>query len=176
MRLWCKKMRSMKKAAIGALLIYAFAISAQQAVKPPEDRIEAAFGWMKGDWLCSGTFPRSGKPIETDVRIQSVLQGARLLLQQDDRPPNQFHALTFWGWSSDQHRFSSRLLDSAGGDRLFTSTGWDQDAATWSQEPPDAASPQRFVFTRKAGAFGYRFDVQRDGQWVTVDTLQCSRK
>src|SRR5437016_7895665 len=156
-------------------MLAVFTLSGQEAKPGSANKIEQTFGWMKGNWTCSGTFPRTGRAITTDVHLESTLQDRWLLLRQDDRPPNQFHALTFWGWSDKQQRFTARLLDSGGGDRLFTSPGWDANILTWSQESAEPAAAQRFVFVRKGETFGYHFDLLRDGAWATVDTLDCTR-
>jgi hypothetical protein len=169
------------KARIGVALLMIFTlfaapIHAQQAAMPEmTGAVESAFGWMKGDWSCAGTFPRTGRAIKTNIHIETTLEGARLMLRQDDQPPNQFHALAFWGWSKELNRFTSRVLDSVGGDRLFSSPGWTGGTLTWSREQADTPVADKFVFVRNASTFGYRYDVLRDGQWSTVDVLECKR-
>jgi hypothetical protein len=128
---------------------------------------------MKGDWSCAGTFPRTGRAIKTHIHIETTLEGARLMLRQDDQPPNLFHALAFWGWSKALNQFTSRVLDSTGSDRLFSSPGWTGDTLTWIREAADTPAAEKFVFVRNPSTFGYRYDVLRDGQWSTVDVLEC---
>jgi hypothetical protein len=153
------------------------AAGASQAAPPASDKLQQAFGWMTGNWSCSGTFKASGKPISSDLRIEPILQNAWLSLAQDDRPPNQYHALALWTWSSDAGWFVSRILDMTGGDRLFTSSGWEGDKLTWNFTPEKSGNVrQRFIYTRRAAAFGYQYDMLRDAQWVTVDSLECTRQ
>jgi hypothetical protein len=97
------------------------------------------------------------------------------MLRQDDQPPNLFHALAFWGWSKALNQFTSRVLDSTGSDRLFSSPGWTGDTLTWIREAADTPAAEKFVFVRNPSTFGYRYDVLRDGQWSTVDVLECKR-
>ncbi|WP_130618782.1 hypothetical protein [Dyella amyloliquefaciens] len=131
---------------------------------------------LQGTWTCHGVFPASGKTIDSTVRFALDLDGKALVKHHDDTsPPALYHALEAWGYDAKNQRYNATILDSFGGARLFSSTGWKDDQLVWSSAS-EVKPAQRFTYVRE-GHDGLRIDweVERDGAFVIGDTLHCSR-
>src|SRR5215475_8532305 len=66
-------------------------------------KLEQLSGWM-GNWRCDGKFVKSGKEISSTIRFSPVLEGQWIEVEQDDLPPNRFHAIEFWGYDQKQSK------------------------------------------------------------------------
>jgi hypothetical protein len=138
-----------------------------------------------GAWRCAGVFPRSGRTIASTISFTPDLQGSWVVLRQDDRPPNRYHALGLWGFDAARHDFVMLLADDFGGHREFRAPGWRHDSLTWTltQASDDTLPRQQFTYGRAAtaeGAGGATMFVTyavapRGRSWITVDSLTCTR-
>lgn len=171
-------MRAMK-ALLVLMVLPSLAIAGPD---PTEAAIKPELGPLVkliGDWDCNGVFASSGKKIASTLRFAVTLEGSWVMGQQDDRPPNKFHATMMWGHDPATRQLRGTTFDNFGGLRAFASPGWDGARLTWTRSdvPADAAT-ERFV---------YELDARRDlvvtwqrkpvGQaWATGDTLTCKRK
>jgi hypothetical protein len=135
--------------------------------------------YFGGHWGCTGVFPATGKGIASDIVARVGLDGAWLVLRQDDAPPNRFHATELWGFDQASKQFVAYIFDNFGGARKFTSRGWAERQWVWSGESskPAPATSERFVFTRvSATALTASYEVQRgSADWAIGDKLTCKR-
>lgn len=135
------------------------------------------FADLQGEWICHGVFPASGKTIDSTVRFALDLDGKALVKHHDDTsPPALYHALEAWGFDAKNQRYNATILDSFGGARLFSSTGWADDRLVWSSAP-GVKPAQRFTYVRE-GHEGLRIDweLEKQGSMVVGDTLTCERQ
>jgi hypothetical protein len=133
--------------------------------------------FFSGSWGCKGTFPASGKTIESHITFTPDLDGAWLSMRHDDIPPNRFHALELWGWDAKQSQFSATIFDNFGGARHFTSPGFQDQTLTWNADTvaPSTTPAERFVFRKdSATQFTVNWEVNRDSAWKIGDTLTCT--
>ena len=136
-----------------------------------------------GPWDCEGEFVASKKPIAAHISIAPDLDGSWLVFRWDDKAPNRFHAVEFWGYNKAAKHFSNFVYDNFGGARLFESKGWDADTLTWSGDmlpPPSGAEAQlnqRFVLERKSPKeFVISYDTHKpQADWSTMDRLTCKQ-
>jgi hypothetical protein len=133
-----------------------------------------SFQYFVGTWKCSGTFPARGRAISSTLEFESDLDGAGVVLRQDDNPPNAFHAAFLWGPAPDGSLVSI-VQDSTGGVRRFTSSGWSADTLVWQSD--SAVTPaQRFTYQRiDADTMQVEWQAMRDGSYRVGDTLRCVR-
>jgi hypothetical protein len=132
--------------------------------------------FFSGTWGCKGTFPATGKTIESRITFTPDLDGAWLAMRHDDIPPNRFHALELWGWDAKNSQLTATIFDNFGGARRFTSSGWQDQTLTWNGEPPAGTTTpaERFVFRKdSATQFTVNWEVYRDS-WKIGDTLTCT--
>jgi hypothetical protein len=134
---------------------------------------------FEGRWSCHGSFPASGKQIDSEIVFTPELEGAWLQVRHDDLLPNQFHAIELWGLDSGRKQFVALIFDNFGGMRKFTSTGWISDTLIWIGEPSTTApfTTQRFVFSRPSPTqFTVNWEVKKgSADWRLGDTLTCRR-
>jgi hypothetical protein len=136
-----------------------------------------------GQWDCDGEFVASKKPIQAHISITPDLDGSWLMFRWDDKAPNRFHAVEFWGYNKIAKRFSNFIYDNFGGARLFESKGWDADTLIWAGDMLPAASGaetqinQRFVLERKSPKeFVISYDTRKpQADWSTMDRLTCKQ-
>jgi hypothetical protein len=132
-----------------------------------------------GEWECSGTFAKSGKTISSALKISADLDGAWLLVRQDDHPPNQFHALELWGYDKSAHHFENSVFDNFSGSRKFISPGWNGTQFIWtrSEVAPDAVT-ERFLFDlQPSGKLQIAWQVKKPKEdWIGGDTLVCQKQ
>jgi hypothetical protein len=143
----------------------------------PKKELEP-LAYFGGRWTCTGVFPSTGKEIASDIVARVGLEGAWLVLQHDDAPPNRFHATELWGFEPESKQFVAYIFDNFGGARKFTSPGWAGTQWIWSGESkPGPATSERFVFTRvSAKALTTSYEVKRGtAEWAVGDKLTCAR-
>jgi|ERR1700678_1880840 len=134
----------------------------------------ASVQYFVGTWRCSGTFPATGRAISSTLVFESDLDGAGVVMRQDDMPPNAFHAAFLWGPAPDGSLVSI-AQDSAGGVRRFTSLGWNAETLLW-QSDPAIAPAQRFSYQRlDANTIEVEWQVLRGSTYRIGDTLRCTR-
>jgi hypothetical protein len=140
----------------------------------------SSLAYFQGGWSCDGHFFKVDRKISADLTFRSDLNGAWLVLRHDDRPPNQFHAMEFWGFDEAAKQYVAVITDSGGGLRWFTSPGWTEDRLVWTGDNLSFRqnATQRFTFVKKnAREFVMTYAAVRgEGEWTSVDTLTCSRK
>jgi hypothetical protein len=139
----------------------------------------SSFAYFSGDWRCRGTFTKTGKPIASRVHFAPVLGGTWLAMQSDDAPPNQVHAVEFWGVDAGTGEFRNFVFDNVGGGRLFTAEGWTGDTLVWTGDAaaPGSGSTQQFIYQRlPRNAFEVTWQTRKPGEpWTVGDRLACSR-
>jgi hypothetical protein len=158
-----------------AALCANFLLAQQQSPTLKKDLTDLQF--FQGTWSCKGTFPSTGKSIESRVTFTPDLDGAWLSVRHDDIPPNLFHALELWGWDAKKSQFTATIFDSFGGARHFTSQGWQDQSFTWNGDSlaGSTAPSERFAFRKdSATQFTVNWEVNRDGSWKVGDTLSCT--
>ena len=157
--------------------------SSAEAPPAPKPELQP-LAFFVGQWDCEGEFVASKKPIAAHISITPDLDGSWLVFRWDDKAPNRFHAVEFWGYHITAKRFSNFIYDNFGGARLFESKGWDADTFTWAGDMLPAASGaetqinQRFVLERKsAKEFVISYDTRKpQADWSTMDRLTCKQK
>lgn len=113
------------------------------------------------------------------MAFQPDLEGAWLMVRHDDRPPNTFHAVEFWGFDKTTGQFVAVVNDSFGGMRIFTSPGWQENRLTWTGDTLAPEKPkQHFLFDKKRPReFVVTFELSREeGGWRPIDVLTCTKK
>ena len=138
---------------------------------PPEP-----FSSFIGRWHCDGKFASDARPISANLAFESILDGKFMLFRHDDEPPFNCHAWSEWGWDATARQFVSTTQDSAGGIRLFVSSGWEGQTLTWSGGNLPDSSDQRFVFER-LGERNFRVSYfhKKGASWLAVDSSSCIR-
>lgn len=133
----------------------------------------SSLSYFIGTWSCQGVFPKSGKTIASTIRF--TRDGASLVKHHDDVPPNAYHAIELWGFSTTDARFNAAIQDSFGGVRDFSSPGWSADSLVWTSAA-QVNPPQQFAYTRKSdNVFQVDWRVLKNGSYVVGDTLTCTR-
>jgi hypothetical protein len=154
------------------LTLTIFSISLLAASPPPTT---TNLEYFVGTWSCSGTFPATGRAISSTLVFESDLDGAGVVMRQDDMLPNAFHAAFLWGPSADGSLVSI-AQDSTGGVRRFTSPGWGAETLLW-QSDPAIAPAQRFGYQRlDPNTMEVEWQVMRSGTYRVGDALRCSRE
>lgn len=164
----------------GLLLFSATAYAQDKSPAPAQEKSPAPvtdLNFFAGKWSCNGKFVKSGKEISADVSFEPVLDGKWIMFRHDDRPPFSYHAIAEWGWDAKKNAFVSTVQDSAGGLRLFHSSGWSGQKLTWDGgDLTDSQPNQRFEFDRLGtDQFKVTYSVQKDGQWHDVDASTCKK-
>jgi len=171
---------SMKSLILQAIVT--MAAVAMMIEKPPSGLKPelAGLSFFEGSWDCNGKFLKNDKKISSDMTFRPDLEGSWLMLRHDDRAPNQFHAVEFWGFDKPSDRFVAVVTDNFGSVRMFTSPGWQQDRLEWTGDllTPDKKANQRFLFERKgAREFVMTFELSKEqSDWQPIDTLICAKK
>jgi hypothetical protein len=150
--------------------------SAAQPAPGAGDQLATLASVFVGTWSCQGHFA-NGRAISSSESFAPILDGHWLMQEHSDAAPFNYRAQALWGWSQDLKRFTLTIFDNFGGQRVFTSPGWQQSALTFeTQAPrPPPARQERFVYQRLSGA-GYSVEYQvldSSGAWKMGDTLQC---
>jgi hypothetical protein len=132
-----------------------------------------------GEWECSGTFAKSGKPISSSIKISSDLDRAWVIVRHNDLPPNQFHALELWGFDKSSHQFENSVFDNFSGSRKFGSPGWNGTQFIWTRTEvaPDAVT-ERFLFDLLSfSKLQITWQVKKPKEdWIVGDTLVCQKQ
>jgi hypothetical protein len=136
--------------------------------------------FFQGVWSCDGKFSKDDRKISSDMTFQPDLEGAWIMVRHDDRPPNRFHAVEFWGFDKTTGRFVAVINDSFGSTRMFTSPGWQGDRLIWDGDAltPEKKPQQHFLFEKKGPhEFVVTFELSREeGGWKPIDVLTCTKK
>lgn len=170
-----------------ALLVFLFAsllaargMRAQATASDSSSVLKAELqplSFFLGEWNCEGEFVASKKTIASHIAIAPDLKGSWLVFRWDDKAPNRFHALDFWGFDKAANHFTNFIHDNFGGARLFNSSGWDGDTLIWTgnllASPPTL--DERFVIGRRSPKeFVISWDVRKpQADWTTGDCLIC---
>lgn len=139
----------------------------------------SSLAYFTGDWECSGKFDASGKAIDAHLQFTPDLDGAWLMFRHDDKPPFGYHALAEWGWDDSRKEFLMTVQDSAGGTRIFRSSGWNGTQLQWTGDSIGSSAPptQRFSFERLEGRhFKVSYFILKNGNWSRVDSSTCSKQ
>ena len=139
----------------------------------------SSLAFFTGDWECSGKFDSSGKAIEAHQHFAAELNGAWVLFRHDDKPPFNYHSLAEWGWDANRKEFLMTVQDSAGGVRLFRSSGWNSAVLQWDGDAMEEASApsQRFDFERLDDRhFKVSYFTRKNGDWSRMDSSTCSKQ
>jgi len=164
-------------AALVSLFLLAFP-SKSPAATPELKPALASLAYFSGDWDCSGKFDVSGKTIEAHQHFETELDGAWMTFRHDDKPPFAYHALSEWGWDAAQKKFVMLAQDSAGGARLFYSSGWDSALLQWDGDAVGSTSSptQRFSFERLDDRhFKVSYFTLKNNVWSRMDASTCSK-
>lgn len=159
-------------------------VTGSSTAAPPPLKSELqplAFSWGSG--IATGNSLRQRNRSRRTIGIAPDLDGSWLVFRWDDKAPNRFHAVEFWGYNKAAKHFSNFVYDNFGGARLFESKGWDADTLTWSGDmlsPPSGAEAQlnqRFVLERKSPKeFVISYDTHKpQADWSTMDRLTCKQ-
>jgi hypothetical protein len=131
---------------------------------------------LLGGWHCDGVFPASGKTIASVMRLEADLGDAIVLKHHDDLAPATYKAVEAWTYDAKSRDFNAAVVDSLGGARRFSSSGWEGDTLTWTSAP-DVQPAQKFVYVRGPdGTLRVDWQVKREGRFVVGDTLTCKRQ
>lgn len=136
-------------------------------------------GYFVGDWECAGKFDSSGKAIEAHQHFAPDLDGGWMLFCHDDKAPFNYHALAEWGGDAKQKQFVMTAQDSAGGARLFYSSGWSSALLQWDGDAlgSTSAPTQRFTFERlDERHFKVSYFTLKSGEWFRMDSSMCSKQ
>jgi hypothetical protein len=167
-------------AALAAALLVAVSASSNVQAATPE--LKSAIGSLEyflGNWECSGTFDSSGKTIEAHQEFAPELGGSWMSFRHDDKAPFNYHALAQWGWDPKQKQFVMTAQDSAGGVRVFYSSGWSSALLQWDGDALGSTSipTQRFSFERLDDRhFRVSYFTLKNGGWLRVDSSTCSKQ
>jgi len=130
-----------------------------------------------GHWACHGHFS-NGKLISSGESFAPIL-GAHLLAQEhSDNPPFAYNAHSLWGYDPTQHLLTLSIYDNFGGQRLFTSSGWQDAVLTFETHALLAplTRQERFIYKSLAKGAGYSVEYQvldKTGTWKMGDVLEC---
>lgn len=163
---------------VGALCLLTTLVPAQTQRTELKPAI-SAFGYFTGEWECSGKFDSSGKVIEAHQHFAPDLDGGWMLFRHDDKAPFNYHALAEWGWDAKQKQFVMTAQDSAGGARLFYSSGWTSALLQWDGDAlgSTSAPTQRFTFERlDERHFKVSYFTLKSGDWSRMDSSTCSKQ
>ena len=131
---------------------------------------------LLGSWRCDGVFPASGKTIASVMRLEADLGDAIVLKHHDDFAPATYKAVEAWTYDAKSGQFNAVVIDSLGGARRFSSSGWEGDTLTW-MSAPDVQPAQKFVYVREQdGTLRVDWQRMREGRFVVGDTLTCKRQ
>jgi hypothetical protein len=138
----------------------------------------SSLGYFTGDWECSGKFDSSGKTIEAQQHFSPDLDGSWMIFRHDDKPPFGYHSMAEWGWDGKGKKFVMTVQDSAGGVRIFHSSGWDSTRLQWDGDDlVGTSSDQRFSFERLDDHhFKVSYYTLKNGDWSRVDSSTCSKQ
>ena len=165
--------------AAGVLLAALVAGHPPAAATPAADadRLNDLAQLLVGQWKCRGQFA-NGKAITSSESFAPLFGGRWLLERHQDEPPFNYEAHALWGFDPRTAVFTLSIYDNFGGQRLFTSHGWQQGALTFEARPllSPPAHQERFIY-KSAGA-GYSVEYQildHTGSWKQGDALECRR-
>jgi hypothetical protein len=132
---------------------------------------------FSGHWACGGHFS-NGKLISSAESFAPIL-GARFLAQEhSDNAPFTYNAHALWGYDQTQHLFTLSIYDNFGGQRLFTSSGWQDAALTFETHAllAPVTRQERFIYKSLTSDAGYSVEYQvldKSGTWKMGDVLEC---
>ncbi len=174
-------MPRLRFAVMVAGLLFSFhkASNSQTLAAPKLKDFLSPLAYFTGDWECSGKFDSSGKTIEAHQHFAPELDGAWMTFRHDDKPPFGYHSLAEWGWDAARKAFVMTVQDSAGGLRLFQSSGWNSKTWRWDGGSAGASSDpnQRFSFDRLDDRhFTVSYFMLKNGDWSRVDLSTCSKQ
>lgn len=166
-----------------ALLIFLsigflFASVSSSAATPELKPELTSLAYFLGEWDCSGKFDANGKSIDAHQYFAVDLDSAWIVFRHDDKPPFNYHALSEWGWDSANKRFLMTVQDSAGGARVFYSSGWESTGLLWEGGAVGStASPgERFSFERLDDHhFKVSYFFLKNGAWSRMDSSTCTK-
>lgn len=162
------------------VLLLSFAVVAQTSSTNSSEKLQSQLalfdGWL-GQWRCEGKFIKSGKPISSTLRLSSALQGRWIEMQQDDLPPNRFHALEYWGYDEKAGKFTATVFDNFNAtSRVFEAKPITNGMLTWNRDITGGpASAEQFLFDNADSKLKITYQVMKDGSWAVGDVLTCSR-
>jgi hypothetical protein len=163
---------------LGSFSCVAVAQSASKSDNPLQSELAQFSGWL-GEWRCDGKFLKSGAPIASTVRFSPALQGRWIEMQQDDLPPNRFHALEFWGYSTKTETFTANVFDNfSESSRVFEAKPMSHGVLTWNRDVSGAGATraEQFIFENADGKLKITYQVMRSGSWAVGDVLNCTRQ
>ena len=143
-----------------------------------QSQLSPLSGWL-GDWHCDGKFIKSGTAISSTVRFSSALQGRWIEMQQDDLPPNRFHAVEFWGYDDAAGKFTATVFDNFSPTaRVFAAAPLRNGTLTWDREASGGGptTGEQFIFENADSKLKITYQVMRGGSWVVGDVLTCTRR
>ena len=108
--------------AVALLGAAAPSIEAQTGLPADTTTVKELTAYFAGQWSCAGEFANH-KPIASDVRFESALDGAFVRYTHADRPPNGFKAQAMWGRGASPGEVLSVMQDNFGNTRVFRSPG-----------------------------------------------------
>ena len=157
-----------------ALLLPVLPALADDAPAVPLTQLAQQF---TGHWACGGHFS-NGKLITSGESFAPIL-GTRFLAQEhSDNPPFAYNAHSLWGYDPTQHLFTLSIYDNFGGQRLFTSSGWQDAALTFETHAllAPVTRQERFIYKSLTSGAGYSVEYQvldKAGTWKMGDVLEC---
>lgn len=132
--------------------------------------------YFVGRWEGSGSFVRSGKPVQSSFAFESGAGGESLRVRHAEKAPNSF---AYDGiLTVDSVRGDLLMLmasNNKGGGRLFRSAGWQGDTLAFQSVPElrTAFALERITFVRRdRGQFLARYEMSRDGTTWSVGDEQ----
>ncbi len=165
--------------AVALLGAAAPSIEAQTGLAADTTTVEELTAYFAGQWSCAGEFA-SHKPIASDVRFESALDGAFVRYTHADRPPNGFEAQAMWGRGASPGEVLSVMQDNFGNTRVFRARGLQDSTLSFESAGllADTTFHERFSY-RIQGPNRYRMEYRasRDGiTWRLGDWLECDRR
>jgi hypothetical protein len=150
-------------------LTVASAAKAEKPALPP-----SVSQYFAGRWNGSGTFVRSGRPVESSFEFEPRPDSESMAVRHAEKAPNSF---AYDGiLTVDSIRGDLLMLmasNNKGGGRLFRSAGWQNDILVFQSVPElrTAFALERITFVRQnAGSFKAIYEMSRDGvTWSVGD-------
>lgn len=165
---------------LSVFIAQAAPVSAVTPQNTPVQRVVPALStefvdYLAGDWTGSGTFTRTGKPVESTFRFQPSHDREVLIVEHAEKEPNRFAYSGVISMDSVTGKPVFLMAsNNKGGARLFRSEGWQDGRLVFETDPALQAwfARERISFIRKGDrAFKATYEMSRDNgaTWRTGD-------
>jgi hypothetical protein len=158
------------------LMVLPGAVSGQSNKLVVPHKLDTNFvHYFLGNWRGEGEFS-NGRKIAAKINFSLSLDGAWLVRNHVDEPPNGYKAVSYWGVDRVTGQFVATEFDNFQGHRTFTSDGWVGNRIVLTTNASQAGGLllyQHFIFERiSETSFKMTFETSKDGQlWKMGDYL-----